>query len=388
MIPFLGSLYLNRQAIVLLSHRGIDDANFLLLQNEHHLCLIESLLYPSSAFELLCDKIIRNLFPFRQLVLDGQINFILEPFFRQLIITICKYDLKQMKEKSRTKIAKTKARNMIGIVDEYGILEYGQVFIQFSNMKQESLTGDGDENDEETTTILKQRVVVTKNPCHHPGDARTFQAVDSEKLRHLKDVIVFPQKGRRPHPNEISGSDLDGDEYAVYWHEDLVPTTDNIEPYDYDSQDQPEKLDRPITRDDINKVVLDISEQNCLGKLCSLHLAYVDKYGVDHEKCIEIAGAISEEVDAGKTGKHPYTLQKLKELNSHLNNERPDYIDNKHYSHYPSKHVLGKLFRSTSRFEPNWSKLASTPCHSVDPLLIHDNYRAYGNSARDLFRRY
>lgn len=36
----------------------------------------------------------------------------------------------------------------------------------------------------------------------------------------------------RPHPNECSGSDLDGDEYFVCWDSDLIPPK-QINPMDY-----------------------------------------------------------------------------------------------------------------------------------------------------------
>jgi RNA-dependent RNA polymerase len=98
---------------------------------------------------------------------------------------------------------------MFGIVDEHGVLEYGQVFIQYSLIRENKLER-SKENDNNRCQILEGKVVVTKNPCHHPGDLRIFEAVNHSKLLHLKDVIVFPQKGPRPHPNEISGSDLDG----------------------------------------------------------------------------------------------------------------------------------------------------------------------------------
>ena len=119
---FSGPLYLNRQTIVLLSHRHVHDIIFLLLQQEHHLWLIESLLYPSVTYDFLYDKLTRNFFPLRELFLDGQLNLAEEPFFRQLIVTFIHHDLIKMKEKSRTRIPKQAARNLVGVVDEYAVL--------------------------------------------------------------------------------------------------------------------------------------------------------------------------------------------------------------------------------------------------------------------------
>ncbi len=48
-------------------------------------------------------------------------------------------------------------------------------------------------------------VVVTRNPCLHPGDVRQFEAVNAPSLGHLVDCIVFPQLGLRPQPNQMSG---------------------------------------------------------------------------------------------------------------------------------------------------------------------------------------
>jgi hypothetical protein len=45
----------------------------------------------------------------------------------------------QMKERTRLKLPRNTARNMIGIVDEYGILEYGQGRINLIKEKHKYL---------------------------------------------------------------------------------------------------------------------------------------------------------------------------------------------------------------------------------------------------------
>jgi RNA-dependent RNA polymerase len=88
------------------------------------------------------------------------------------------------------------------------------VFFQFSAAR-----------DDGARLALAQRVFVTKTPCMHQGDVRVLQAVDVPALHHIVDCVVFPQRGPRPHPSEIGGSDLDGDMYLICWDRDLIPPT-------------------------------------------------------------------------------------------------------------------------------------------------------------------
>ena len=56
-----------------------------------------------------------------------------------------------------------------------------------------------------SSQILTGPVVVTRNPCLHPGDVRQLTAVSVPELAHFVDCIVFPNHGPRPHPSEMAG---------------------------------------------------------------------------------------------------------------------------------------------------------------------------------------
>ncbi|CAF4102022.1 unnamed protein product [Rotaria sordida] len=354
-------IYLNRQAILLLSYRQISDSSFLILQQQNHLTLIRSLLRNSDAEKLILEKVPSWFLP--KDIHDANIDFIHEPFFRQLLINSCLQSTKDLLQRTRIQVPSNKGRNMLGIVDEYNVLKSDQVFIQYTILDRNR----NNNNNKNKTRILDQRkVVITKNPCHHPGDMRTFTAINHPKLKHLKDVVVFSQQGDRPAPHDISGSDLDGDEYLVVWHEDLVPTkTNNAPPYDYDSQTPADKFDGPVTRSNINDTILRIAEQDCLGRLSNLHLAFADKFGVDNVNSpakdvlstTELAGAISQEVDSGKTGYHPLSENDIAKLNNALDNKRPDFMDNPSLERYESLHILGKLYRASKKTLPGWNRL-------------------------------
>lgn len=102
----------------------------------------------------------------------------------------------------------------MGVLDETNTLEYGQLYVQFSDPRD--LEG-------KRSYVVRGTVLMAKMPAVHAGDVRVLECVDHPALSQYKNVIVFPQKGDRPHPNEASGSDLDGDIYFVTWDKNLIP---------------------------------------------------------------------------------------------------------------------------------------------------------------------
>ncbi|PPD73110.1 hypothetical protein GOBAR_DD29982 [Gossypium barbadense] len=233
--------YLNRQIIILMSTLGVKDSVFKAKQKAFLARLDAMLMDPEKAKEALegihHGEIVKVL---REMLLCGY-KPDSEPFLSMMLRTIRASKLLDLR--TRTRISIDKGGILMGCLDETGTLEYGQVFVQYSTKPSQSSSGDF--RSYQNSHVVEGKVVIAKNPCLHPGDLRVLEAVDAVVLHHMVDCIVFPQKGHRPHPNECSGSDLDGDLYFVSWDEDLIPPC-RYPPMDYGAA-QSALLDHDVT---------------------------------------------------------------------------------------------------------------------------------------------
>ena len=104
----------------------------------------------------------------------------------------------------------------------------------------------------------------------------------------------------------MSGSDLDGDQFAVTWDKRLFLRGSNHVPLDFDaspatnpslmSQDA-SKHDRALVEHFVNHVVNDN-----VGRIAMLWLDYASKHGADCSVCVESAKLHSIAVDFPKSG--------------------------------------------------------------------------------------
>ncbi|XP_030468173.1 RNA-dependent RNA polymerase 1-like isoform X1 [Syzygium oleosum] len=357
--------FLNRQVITLLSTLGVPDHVFEKKQRNAVDQLNAMLVDPLQAQEALDlmspgenGKILKEMLMcgYRP---DG------EPFLSMMLLTFRAAKLFLLRTK--TKIFLPKGRRMMGCLDETQTLEYGQVFVQYSGrrkkqMLDESIMFIGTDSDQRS--VVQGNVVVAKNPCLHPGDVRVLTAVDVPALHHMVDCVVFPQKGKRPHPNECSGSDLDGDDYFVSWDSELVPHH-QIEPMDYTPAPL-EQLDHDVTIEEVEEYFVDYMLNDSLGIIADAHTVFADREPEKamSAKCLELARLHSTAVDFPKTGVPAVIPPHL------YAKECPDFMEKLHKSSYPSNSVIGKLFREVK-------ELASSASSSITKFTLEMARQSY-----------
>ena len=283
--------YLNRQVILLMQANGIKDEIFMKKLYEYKQRLED-------------EKFVLSLVHYNewsglfQYMNSCGINKLNDRLMRSLLESNLQILYNDVKNKARIYIEDS--AYVIGIMDEYGILEYGQAFLRIRR-KNLDLT-------------LNKKCTIAKCPCLHPGDVRVLdfkcyiEGDESTKIYKIfekyENVLIFPSKGPRPHPNECSGSDLDGDNYFVFYDEDLILDDKNLtKPMNYSFSLQPLKKDN-IQIEDVIEYFAEYTNLNNLGLIGDAHLALADRdpKGAKGIIPMKIARKFSRAVDAPKTG--------------------------------------------------------------------------------------
>eukprot|EP00882_Tetradesmus_deserticola_P031799 GHRQ01035970.1.p1 GENE.GHRQ01035970.1~~GHRQ01035970.1.p1 ORF type:complete len:181 (+),score=56.53 GHRQ01035970.1:211-753(+) len=154
--------------------------------------------------------------------------------------------------------------------------------------------------------VIMGPVVLAKSPVSHIGDVRRVEAVaplgmaGQQLAADYVNVVVFSQKGQRPLPNMLSGSDLDGDQYLVLWDQQLLQPI-NSPAQDYTAE-KPAQVDH-VTAEDLQKHFVNFARNDNLGQISTWLLAQADARGPASPECKQLAALHSTAVDFPKTGK-------------------------------------------------------------------------------------
>lgn len=331
--------YLNRQLILIFYHLGISKETLLAYQKEEILRLIELQKNPiPDEFEnTLISKLVKK-------SIDNNIK---DDIYIHSITHNYVYQKLRVIEK-KTAFPIQKSRNAIGVCDEYGILDYGQVFYQCSKLNK----------------VIEGKVVIGKTPALHPGDVRVLDAIYVKELSHIYDCVVFPSKGKRPHCDEIAGMDLDGDLYFISWDENIIPKK-VVDPFDYQSiSDMKEK--KKVNENSIKDIfVKSHSLIDQTGLIFNSHMAFAEQGSLDCKECQDLVLAFKKNVGGAKHGEFV---------------KKEDILNVKEFPHfmfvkpsYQSKGILGTLYDQAENLCDNLYK-PKTPTLKI-PEDIEKNYQ-------------
>ncbi|BEJ13713.1 hypothetical protein CspHIS471_0308870 [Cutaneotrichosporon sp. HIS471] len=268
---------LNRQFIIILDHLGVPMPVFKELFLEAIIKIREIPLRMKNGQPTGNDMRLTRSMPNVKLIDMLEAGFNQDPLFVDLIKVLETHQLHRLKWKNRLELKDGVC--LMGIADELGMLNEGEVFCQYSNPNEPEVG----------PVVVTGECAIMRAPSLHPGDIRTVRAVDHPDLRHLCNVVVFSVKGK-PLPDQLSGGDLDGDDYTLIWDKRLLPRM-VVKSANYTAP-------KPFN------FFLDYIKNDILGQVSNAHLAHADREpkGPSSLICLELARQASLAVDFAKTG--------------------------------------------------------------------------------------
>jgi hypothetical protein len=286
-------MYLNRQVIKLLEDMGVDDDWFLDLQSQEIERLRKITSSAANAAKFFKSQSIGEPCQLSWFIrkLDLlEFEFRSDRFLRDVLELSIMMQVRVMKYRARIPVPE--GLTLLGIMDETGILEEGQVFCTFTK-------------GENKTVLVGKRLVITRAPALHPGDVQLADAVNvpsNSPLRWLTNCICFSQKGERDLPSKLSGGDLDGDLYNIIWDFGCKPKR-YCKPADYPRQ-PPQDIERTVEREDMTDFFVKFMETDQLGRIATSHQVLADQrdLGTSDPDCKLLAELHSIAVDFSKTG--------------------------------------------------------------------------------------
>jgi RNA-dependent RNA polymerase len=402
--------YLNSQIIILLSTLGIDKNIFIeLMENtiKNYDNLINAIknnnnnnqnLYNLFKENEECiDEIFENIYYLSPLyyMYQNTSKFLKEPLLIQMIFNAITSKIKKLKYER--KILDKDSVYLIGVIDETRTLKHDEVYIHIQKPNKYNTEIEEDK-------IIEGEIIITKNPCLHPGDIRIVKAINNDeinsKLKHMKNVIVFSsQIGKRPIPNMISGGDLDGDCFYVSWNKKLL---DNIKIRNYEPLEDPKNYlnltnNKSFSNSNIMDYIIEAKIKSTknftIPKISSLHIAIADndieKYAFN-EQCIKLSELFSIAIDSEKTG----VFVESNEINKFNLKQFPDFLNFNSENQYKSPGILGIIYRMLDfeKYKKLYEEIIydiSVQCiYEIDLNLITNNSINYVKKCYEIYKDY
>ena len=302
-------MFLNRSLIQVLENLGVQAESFLEIQTQRINELRTLMAHPVNAKKFLEDNHVGRSTQMPLLIHmlnDIGLLYQADDFLTRFVEMAVLWQLREMKYRGRIRLDKTQGVNLYGIMDETGYLNEGEIYVPIQR------SGEG------RYVLQDGRVAITRSPARHPGDVQLVRAVDvpdDSPLNDLHNCVVFSSKGTRDLPSQLSGGDLDGDQFQIIFAAGLLPT--QTYPAANYPRVPPRTIDHTVETADIAEFFIEFMENDRLGQICNMHMQLADQreLGILDPDCITLAGLASTAVDFSKTGiqvrDHPLRLSKI-----------------------------------------------------------------------------